>query len=165
MTIVVVPSNELVIDIFPDDGLTGNARLREIIDLFFSAPEGAVITKIGTGLSYVTPASSGSDGAIRVPFNWGDATPKTIITLPANTTVFTAQIVIQTPFNGTGATLRLGDSGNLSRLIATAQNDPTSALTFTSAPAYTYTSSTSILLSITPGSSASAGSGFVLLTI
>lgn len=151
MTVEVTVADRIIVDVIPYDAVA----------------EANIVAAIAAHNADLAahPGLSSGDGAIRVPFNWGDATPKTIVTLPANTTVFTAQIVIQTPFNGTGATLRLGDSGNLNRLMTTAQNDPTSALTFTSAPAYTYTSSTSILLSIVPGSGANTGSGFVLLTI
>lgn len=98
---------------------------------------------------------------VKVAFSWGDATPALIYTYTG--TIFGASIVLQVPFDGVGAALSLGDSGNNGRLIAAI--DPTIAATYSTSPAHTYASSTQIRLYITPGTGASQGSGFVLLEI
>jgi hypothetical protein len=106
-----------------------------------------------------TPTPTGP----QVEFSWGDATPRVIVAVPANTTILTAQIIIVTPFNGVGAALSLGDSGNPERLIGIGQNDPTSWGEYETNPGYEYTSSTQIILTITPGTGNSQGSGIINL--
>lgn len=101
----------------------------------------------------------------KIAFSWGDATPKPILTVSAGKTVFTAQIVITVPFNGVGAALRLGDAGDLGRLMSSSAIAPSIAAEWETNPGYTYSVDTQILLEITPGTGASQGSGFVILEI
>lgn len=60
MSVVVVPTGEILIDLIPDDGLLSNARIREIIDQFHAAPNGTVIVKNGSSLTYGSPTVSAS---------------------------------------------------------------------------------------------------------
>lgn len=112
-----------------------------------------------------TPEPPVEDGRVKIPFAWGDASPKQVWLAPANTTVFTAQIVITVPFNGVGAALALGDAVVGDRLIRADQNNPAAAGEYEANPGHTYASETQILLTITPGEGASAGAGFVILEI
>jgi hypothetical protein len=108
---------------------------------------------------------TGQSGLVRVPFSYGDASPKPIAVLPANSTVFTATIVLQVPFNGVGAALTLGDAGVGDRLIAANQNDPAQEAEFEVNPGFTYSTATQILLTINPGAGATSGAGYVLLEV
>jgi hypothetical protein len=106
-----------------------------------------------------------SAGAVKVPFAFGNASPKPVYLAQPNQTIFTATIVIQTPFNGSGAALQLGDAGMPDRLITASQTDPTFAAEYETNPGYTYTSETQITLTITPGEGCTQGSGYVLLEV
>jgi hypothetical protein len=100
---------------------------------------------------------------VKVNFSFGDSTPKIILTNTALKTVINASIVIETPFNGLGANLSLGDMVLNNKFINTSQNDPTISCEFSTNP--NNTTNTNIILTITPGSGATQGSGFVLLDI
>lgn len=103
--------------------------------------------------------------SIVTSFAYGDASPKPIAVLTPNQTVFTATIVIQSPFNGVGAMLTLGDATLANRLIQSNQVDPFLVSEFQTNPGYTYSSSDSVLLFITPGEGCTQGSGYVLLEV
>jgi len=111
------------------------------------------------------PTDTGAAHIITVPFSFGDASPKAIALLPINSTVFTATIVIQVPFNGVGSMLRLGDAGTPDRLITAIQNDPFEIAEYETNPGHSYTTETQVNLSITPGSGCTQGSGFVLIEV
>ena len=100
-----------------------------------------------------------------ISFSFGDASPSTIKALPAGATVLRAHIVIQTPFNGVGASLKLGDALIRDRLIATSQVDPYFAADFETNPCVAYTVATQILLTIVPGAGCTQGSGYILLEV
>ena len=106
---------------------------------------------------------TGNNGRIAVAFSYGDATPVIIYSVPAGKMIFSAQIVITQIFNGVLPSLRLGDSGNLSRFLSTLQNSPLAVGAYSTSPNYTYGASTDILLSIVAGSGATQGAGFILL--
>jgi hypothetical protein len=106
-----------------------------------------------------------SSGQIKIPFAWGDSTPKNIATVPANTTVFTSIISVTETFNGVGANLRLGDANNLTRFLDIPSQGLIADYELESNVTFTYTSSTQLLLSITPGTGASQGKGFVIIEI
>ena len=111
------------------------------------------------------PTDTDTANIITVPFSFGDASPKAIALLPINSTVFTATIVIQVPFNGVGSALRLGDVYVTDRLISTAQVDPFEVAEYETNPGHSYTTETQINLTITPGSGCTQGSGFVLIEV
>lgn len=119
---------------------------------------GQVLTSAGAG---VVPVWSDA-GRTEVRFDFGDATPKPIVTLPSNTVVTATSIVILTAFDDATATLSLGDSGDPSRFQMTTDNLPQSLGTYSTEPGYEYTSSTGITLTIAPGVS-TQGSGMVVV--
>ena len=94
-----------------------------------------------------------------IAFAYGDASPRTIYTTSGTQRVWQVLLAIDTPFNGTGPALTIGDSGDADRLMAATQNDPKTADVYSTQPAYEYSDGTAITLSITPGAGASAGSG------
>lgn len=100
---------------------------------------------------------------IAAPFSWGDASPVAIGSVPAGGRVTRIDLLITTPFNGLGAAITLGDSGDPDRLVTTEQNMPSQVATYEVHPGHLYASATPILLAITPGSGASSGAGTVLL--
>lgn len=131
-----------------DDSATGIDRTKSI-----------TVSELQTLLAI----TSGNE-PIRIPFAWGDASPKPIITALAGQTVFTVQIVITTAMLA-GSTLSLGDAANPNRLMAATQLDPSIVSEFEANPGYTYTADTQIILTINPAGGNTTGAGFVLIEV
>lgn len=108
-----------------------------------------------TGLAWVT------SNTLEARFNFGDATPKIIGTIPANRVVRMAVITILTPFNDATATLELGAPDDLQ---TSSDNFPQEAGTYTTYPALQYAINTDVSLTISPGTS-SQGAGLVTITL
>ena len=102
-------------------------------------------------------------GAIRKDFGFGDSTPDLIVMANAGDVVYGVEIVIMTPFDGTGAALTIGDSAQNDRLMQSTQNDPTTHATYSASPDYRYTAGMPINLYISPGAGATQGAGFILI--
>lgn len=111
------------------------------------------------------PNLDGGTGRIKTSFGFGDATPKTITTLPVNTTVLTSQIIITEVFDGANPSLQLGDSTYIDRFLNIPSEGLTNLFEFETNVTHTYTSETGIILTITPGAGASSGKGFVIIEI
>lgn len=97
-----------------------------------------------------------------IAFNYGDATPKPLVTVPANTVITSVSIVITTAFDDSTATLTVGDAGNTARLMNVSDSIANSTGIYTVEPVYTYMANTQLTLSISPGTS-TVGSGLVIL--
>lgn len=111
------------------------------------------------------PVGATGGATIEIPFAYGDATPATLVTATAGKLIYGVSLNIKVPFDGVGASLRVGDAGVLDRLMGSAENDPTQICSNTTAPAYAYGSNTAILLSITAGAGATTGAGLAVLYI
>ena len=100
-----------------------------------------------------------------IAFAWGDASPRTIFTVPASPalTLWRVGLLIDEPFNGVNPSVSVGDVTDAGRLMAAGQNDPLTAGVYASNPAILYTPGDEIRISITPGAGATAGSGKVQL--
>lgn len=110
------------------------------------------------------PGPSGA-GVMEVAFAFGDSTPKNLVVATAGKQVYNVGIHIHTAFNGAGAALAIGDSGDPSRLMSSAMNDPTALGSYGAAPNHRYATNTQLILTITPGGGASQGGGIVTLQI
>jgi hypothetical protein len=97
-----------------------------------------------------------------VSFAFGDASPAPIFAAPAGCTDILARLVIDTPFDGVGAALKLGTSGSPELLIPAANNDPTTAAGYEAAPDVALSSGEAIVLTIVPGTGATQGAGRVI---
>ena len=111
------------------------------------------------------PAGLNGSGMLEIPFAYGDATPKTLTTAAANKTIISASIYIITPFNGTGASLKIGDATVTDNLMKITEVDPSTVGGFTVNPSLKYGTSTALILSINQGAGATQGAGIVLLQI
>lgn len=97
-----------------------------------------------------------------VSFAYNEASPKTIITLPATTRIVSAQIIITQSFDDAAATLTLGDSGDPDRLMEASENDPASSGEYEASRFYELPAPTTIELTINPATS-TQGSGQVVI--
>jgi hypothetical protein len=96
-------------------------------------------------------------------FAYGDSTPQVVASLPAPCRVVQVAVIIDTPFNGTGAAFSVGDAVNHSRLMSPGEIDLSFIGTFYTDPGYFYSGPTDLNIYITPGAGASAGSGEVII--
>lgn len=106
---------------------------------------------------------SSAPAFVEIAFSYGDATPRTIYTAIKTQRIWQVILSIDVAFNGSLPSITLGDNGDLDRLMASNQNDPLTIGVYSTSPAYEYAEGSAILLSITPGGGASAGSGKIQL--
>lgn len=106
-----------------------------------------------------------NSSAIKVPFSFGDASPKFIFTLPSETLIVSACVFIDTPFNSLLTVVTLGDTLNNSRLLNSSQIYTTERGQYETKPGYKYTTATDIYLYINLGSGNTTGNGYVILEI
>jgi hypothetical protein len=127
---------------------------------------GLVLTADSTTPTGLTWAPGGVAPAfVEVSFNYGDASPKLLTTVPANKLVLMSSIVIKTAMNGTGPSLTIGSTSVPDDVMATTDNAPGILSNWTNNPDTVYGSDTPIYLTINNGSGATAGSGLVILQI
>jgi hypothetical protein len=124
-------------------------------------PPPAITTVLEVGQGPAGPP--GASGAVEpaVAFAFGDATPRLIGSVAAGQRILSVEIAIDTPFNGTGASLSLGTLAAPGLLAAAGQVDPAVAATYELAPQAYFAGAADLYLFITPGSGASAGGGSV----
>lgn len=119
-----------------------------------------------TGLSNYSLLTNGTDvfwGANRtvdIPFQWNVTSTFLLLTVPADVVVKNVTTYIEEAFDGTGATLTIGDAVDSASL----QNniDPYEAVGFSSTPVAKYATDTAISLFINPGT---ATQGYGLISI
>ncbi len=105
----------------------------------------------------------GEASRIIFPFAYGDASPAIAASVAG--LVVAAAIIITVPFDGVGANLSLGDGTVSDRLLPANCIDPYTVATYEANLPHSYTVTTAILLSITPGAGATQGAGFVVLEV
>lgn len=129
-------------------------------------PSAAVVQVIPqkTAIAIFPNASFSGSGQsrIKIPFSWGDATPKTIVSLTGF--IKRASCSILVPFDASSL-LSLGDSLVSDRLIKSSQINPSAIAEFETSPLIQYASSTEIKLAIAAGVGCSTGSGFIILEV
>jgi hypothetical protein len=111
----------------------------------------------------IGPAGADGAPALKHGFSYGDATPYGFATVPAGKTVQRCRVIIDVPFNGAGATLSVGTAASPQLLM------PQGGLMLSEAGIYETSldlamlSATQLMIFITPGAGAIAGSGRVLI--
>lgn len=108
-------------------------------------------------------ASGISPSVLKIPFSFGDASPK-VIAQNFTGKILSASVFIDTIFNGI-VQLKLGDSTNNESLIPSIDIDPYTRGEYESFPLKIYNTASQIILSITIDSGVTQGNGFVILGI
>lgn len=121
-------------------------------------------------LSAIVSVPSGSAGAAgggiqAIDFAWGDATPKTLLTVASGKSIFSCRINIDIAFDGTAPSLTVGPAGDPDELMPAGSNDPATVGQYEYSPGVVYGASTALFLTIVPGAGASAGRGQVIFEI
>jgi hypothetical protein len=147
-----ISNDEALVEIFK----TGNSTVR------VNAPFNIQFMTTGTsgGGGSPTPAD---DNEHVLAFAFGDASPAVIGSIAANKQILSVQLFITQAFNGSGAALQVGISGTPGDLMATSENAPGTVGEYSVYTLKSYGSVTNLILTITPGSGASAGTGLVVI--
>jgi len=113
------------------------------------------------------PGPPGPPGNVLAPINfaWGDATPVTIHTLAEASIIVEVAVIFRTPFNGIGASLKIGTSLVTDLLMAADQNAPALASQFSTNPGVELPTATHLVLTLVPGVGATQGNGVILFTV
>lgn len=101
-----------------------------------------------------------SANVIKVPFSYGDATPKLIGSFVG--TILSVRLVIDQAFNA-NASLRIGTTAQPGLLMESTENNAIEAAEYESTPLIKFASPTSVFLSIALSDGVSVGSGFVII--
>lgn len=109
--------------------------------------------------------TAGLRGRSSIPFAYGDASPRTVLSIPAGTRVLAVSVVLDTGFDGIAAALSLGDGTDPERLLAPSQLDAAAPGVYGATPGVVYPIATDIRLAITPGEGASQGAGVLVITL
>jgi hypothetical protein len=105
----------------------------------------------------------GSSGDISRTFSFGDATPDLIGKVLNDLTISTCRVVIDTPFNGIGATVSVGTLSSPEMIMAQTDLLPSEVGIYESSPQMTNIVPQNFYIFITPGAGASSGSGRVFI--
>ena len=105
----------------------------------------------GTGLKWISPSE------VEVRFYYGDATPKPLVTVPANKVIQEVLLSVLTAFDDPTATLSVEPG-----LLATSENLPSVTGNYGSVPGIEFGTSTLLTLNISPGTS-TQGMGVVTI--
>ena len=158
--VVTLPSERTVLVDSPVNQIIEIDRDTFIVE---SSPEISVVT-VGEQGPPGTDGLNGS-GPLEFPFAYGDATPAAVTTATAGKLIYGVQVNIKVPFDGTGASLTVGDAGQADRLMAATENDPTIVGAHLTTPVYAYSTGTGVLLGINQGAGATQGSGLLVLHV
>lgn len=113
-----------------------------------------------------TTVAGGADKVVvdTTTLAFGDASPKTLFTLPASNVILWVQVIVDTAFNGTPS-LSVGISGQTSKYLASTQVDltATAGTVFEVAPGLTAAGGTEALIATYAAGGASAGSARILI--
>lgn len=106
---------------------------------------------------------TGSGGAVQHTFSFGDVAQSVLVTTSINSVVLRVDVIITTPFNGSGFNLTVGDAGDNARLFS--DIDMTIAATYSTTPGHKYLTSTPINSYLTVDNTTTQGSGLILVYI
>lgn len=94
-----------------------------------------------------------------IAFSYGDVSPILGVTIAAGQRVMECRLIIETPFDGVGAALSIGDAADHQSLLATSQANPAVAGGYYSVPLVQYAATTALNLYLTPGTDPHQGAG------
>lgn len=121
---------------------------------------GQVLQTDGAGVTSWASAGTTADlvHVDTTTLNFGDASPKTLFTLPANAVIHNVKIIVDTAFDGTAPTLSIGIVGTVSKYVGTGDLDLKTANVYEIDPGLASVGTTEALIGTYSADSSSAGS-------
>lgn len=116
----------------------------------------------GTNLYYTDARVRAVLGRTIVGFAFGDA-PHTIYAVPDDRLAYLVRLVIDTAFDGAGASIAIGTAGDADALMPAAANDPATAASYEFASNAELAAGDAVRLVINPGAGATQGAGRIIL--
>ena len=104
-------------------------------------------------------------GRAVIPFAFGDATPTNVYIATEAGNLAMVGVVIDTPFDGAGAALEVGDGITPDLYLSADDIDPAMAASYQAVPDVDVPAGSAVSLTITPGAGATAGAGRVIINI
>jgi hypothetical protein len=123
---------------------------------------GVTVVSVGTQGPTGATGPSGSS-APPVNFSFGDASPMVISTGQPAQVILQITVNIVAAFNGAGATLSIGTSASPSLYVTAQQVDLATETEFEVTVGKSIAANTDIIATITPGTGATAGAGWILV--
>lgn len=123
---------------------------------------GITVVSVGTQGPVGATGPSGSS-APPVNFSYGDASPRVISSGQPAQMILQITVNVTTAFNGVGASLSIGTLALPSLYVDSAQLDLAVESEFEITVGKTIAAATNIVATITPGTGATAGSGWILV--
>ena len=124
-----------------------------------------LLTKGQQGPQGPAGAAGFSNGSTHIEFQWNNIATLPISVVTHSKLVIHCSIIITIPFNGAGASLQLGDAGNIGRLMGVAAVDPSAVAEYSVSPQVEYGSDTQINLTMNAGAGATQGAGLVVIEV
>ena len=115
--------------------------------------------------NYISEDDAESSVIAPIGFEYNNVSPRVVYTLAEESLIKTATLSITTPFNGTGASLKVGTPAQPGLLMETAENDPSLAIEFSAEVYERVPAGTQIQITTVPGEGASAGAGLLILEL
>lgn len=121
---------------------------------------GQVLQTDGAGTTTWASAGTTSDlvHVDTTTLAFGDSSPKTLFTLPANAVIHLIKIIVDIAFNGTAPTVSIGISGTVSKYVGTGDVDLKTANVYEIDPGAIAAGGTEALIATYSADSSSAGS-------
>lgn len=145
----------------PTSGMSADYALTFPVD---DGSPSQVLSTDGTGvLSWISASSTSSSLKFdSTTLAFGDSSPVTLFTLPANAVVHLVRIIVDTAFNGT-PTVSVGISGTTSKYSATTQVDINTADVYDITPSSIPVGTSESLIATYSAGGASQGSARILI--
>jgi hypothetical protein len=126
-------------------------------------PDGYVLTADSTTTTGLKWAPNTTQ--IEIPFQYGNASPKPLVIIPANKLVLSCSIRITEAFDGVGATLQVGSAATPYDVMEQTDNAPGVLSSWSVNPNTVYGTDTEIYLTLNMGAGATAGAGLLILSV
>lgn len=129
---------------------------------------GYVLSTDGSGnLSWVPQTSVPGGGSFMesTSFAFGDSSPISMFTLPANAVIERIQVILDTPFDDAAATVSIAGTTSARTYMGTAESDLAGSArdVYQVSPGYTATVATDVLQATLSAGTSSAGAGRILV--
>lgn len=120
---------------------------------------------VALALARGAAAGTAEETVVAVPFTFASGSPLILVPVMLGHVVDRVSVVIETTFDGAGASLQVGTAATPGLILATSDIDPTKLGTYTNHALFPFAAAANLELTITPGGGATQGAGLVLVKV